>query len=142
MAESYTGTCFCGAIELRVEGAPVAMGYCHCSSCRKWSAAPVSTYTLWPEDAVALTRGADRLATYSKTPSSLRQFCKSCGGHVMTTLQGAGLIDVYASTIPDLEFIPSAHVNYAEAVLKVRDGLPKLKDFPAEAGGSGELMAE
>jgi hypothetical protein len=24
----------------------------------------------------------------------------------------------------------------------MRDGLPKLKDFPAEFGGSGEAMAE
>jgi hypothetical protein len=34
------------------------------------------------------------------------------------------------------------HVNYAETVLPIRDGLPKLKDFPAEFGGSGETMAE
>jgi len=27
-------------------------------------------------------------------------------------------------------------------VLPMRDGLPKLKDFPAELGGSGEAMAE
>jgi len=34
------------------------------------------------------------------------------------------------------------HVNYAETVLPMRDGLPKLKDFPAELGGSGEHVAE
>jgi len=34
------------------------------------------------------------------------------------------------------------HVNYAEAVLRMQDGLPKLKDFPAELGGSGEAVAE
>jgi len=33
-------------------------------------------------------------------------------------------------------------VNYAEAVLPVKDGLPKLRDFPAELGGSGVAMAE
>jgi hypothetical protein len=27
-------------------------------------------------------------------------------------------------------------------VLPMRDGLPKLKDFPAEAGGSGETITE
>jgi hypothetical protein len=30
------------------------------------------------------------------------------------------------------------HVNYAETVLRMKDGLPKLKDFPAELGGSGQ----
>jgi hypothetical protein len=38
--------------------------------------------------------------------------------------------------------VPAVHVNYAETVLPIRDQLPKLKDFPAEFGGSGETMAE
>jgi hypothetical protein len=42
------------------------------------------------------------------------------------------LVDVFA------EFKPSVHVNYAETVLSMRDGLPRFKDFPAEFGGSGE----
>jgi hypothetical protein len=36
----------------------------------------------------------------------------------------------------------SVHVNYAETVLPIRDGLAKFKDFPAEFGGSGEQIAE
>ena len=30
----------------------------------------------------------------------------------------------------------------AETVLRIKDGLPKLKDVPKEMGGSGEAMAE
>jgi hypothetical protein len=30
----------------------------------------------------------------------------------------------------------------AETVPPMKDGLPKLRDFPAEAGGSGEVMPE
>jgi hypothetical protein len=50
-----------------------------------------------------------------------------------------GLVDVYAATIP---FTPGVHVNYQSTVLPMNDGLPKLKDFPTELGGSGETMAE
>jgi len=53
-----------------------------------------------------------------------------------------GLVDVYAATLPALKFRPGIHVNYAETVLPMRDGLPKLKDFPAELGRSGEQIAE
>jgi hypothetical protein len=53
-----------------------------------------------------------------------------------------GLIDVFAATLPTLEFKPGVHINYAATVLPMRDGLPKLKDFPKEFGGSGELIAE
>jgi hypothetical protein len=38
--------------------------------------------------------------------------------------------------------VPAVHLNYVETVLPMRDQLPKLKDFPVEAGGSGELVAE
>jgi hypothetical protein len=52
------------------------------------------------------------------------------------------LVDVYAATIPTQKFSPGVHVNYAETVLPMKDGLPKLKDFPAELGGSGVILPE
>jgi hypothetical protein len=44
--------------------------------------------------------------------------------------------------LPTLAFRPEVHLNYAETVLPMKDGLPKLRDFPAHAGGSGERMQE
>jgi hypothetical protein len=52
------------------------------------------------------------------------------------------LVDVYAATLPTLDFKPGVHVNYAQSVLKMKDGLPKLKDFPKELGGTGEAVPE
>jgi len=60
----------------------------------------------------------------------------------MTNHPPLGLVDVFAATIPSLTFSPGVHVNYSETVLSIRDGLPKLKDFPAEFGGSGQIVAE
>lgn len=139
---THTGQCFCGAVEIEVDGAPEAMGYCHCASCRSWSAAPVNAFTLWSPRNVRVTRGADKLGSYQKTPLSKRQYCTVCGGHVMSEHPPLGLIDVYAATLPTLAFTPGVHVNYAETVLPMKDGLPKLKDFPKEFGGSGEAVLE
>lgn len=138
----YRGRCFCGAVELTVTGAPAAMGYCHCASCRSWSAGPVNAFTLWPPDAVTVTRGADRIGSFQMTPRSKRMFCTTCGGHVMTEHPPWELVDVYAATIPDFPFQPMLHVNYQETVLPMHDGLPKQKDIPAEMGGSGQLVAD
>jgi hypothetical protein len=52
------------------------------------------------------------------------------------------LMDVYAAVLRDFPFKPGVHVNYGERVLCVRDGLPKLRDFPKEMGGSGETLEE
>jgi hypothetical protein len=38
--------------------------------------------------------------------------------------------------------VPGVHVNYAETVLPMKDGLAKLMDFPKEFGGSGQTIAE
>jgi len=138
----HRGTCFCGAVHIEVEGEPEAMGYCHCSSCRSWSAAPVNAYSLWKRQTVRVVSGAEHLAMFQKTAFSERQYCSKCGGHLMANHPTLGLVDVYAATIPTLEFKPGVHVNYAETVLPMRDGLPKLKDFPAAFGGSGEMVAE
>jgi hypothetical protein len=138
----HKGRCFCGAVEIEVQGNPEAMGYCHCSSCRSWSAGPVNAFTLWKPENVTVTKGADRLARFTKTEGSGRQFCKICGGHVMTDHPPLAMIDVYAATIPSLKFSPEVHVNYSETVLPMKDGLPKLKDFPAEFGGSGVIVPE
>ncbi|HET9239835.1 MAG TPA: GFA family protein [Oligoflexus sp.] len=138
----YVGHCFCGTIELRVTGSPVAMGYCHCESCRAWSASPVNAFTLWSPQAVRLTQGSDQLASYNKTDRSTRKWCKVCGGHVLTEHPGLGLTDVYAAVIPRFPFKPEVHVNYGETVLHMHDGLSKLMDMPKEMGGSGRMMAD
>jgi hypothetical protein len=139
---THRGNCFCGAVEIQVEGAPEAMGYCHCSSCRSWAAAPVNAFTLWKPQCVRVTKGAEFIGKFMKTEASLRRYCKRCGGHLMTDHPQLGLVDVYAATIPTLRFKPAVHVNYSETVLPMKDGLPKLRDFPAEMGGSGDVVPE
>lgn len=139
---SHSGACFCGAVEVRVSGEPALMGYCHCESCRHWSAGPVNAFILWKPEAVVVVRGAEHIASYQKTPKSIRKWCRQCGGHLLTEHPGMGLTDVYAAVTPGMTFLPTAHVFYAESVLPIRDGLPKFRDLPVPAGGSGELMPE
>src|SRR6185369_810098 len=138
----YKGACFCGAVQIEATGEPVVMGYCHCHSCRSWSASPVNAFTLWKPDSVRVSEGAEYLAMYAKNPTSERMYCSKCGGHLMANHPTFGLIDVYAATLPALRFAPGVHVNYAETVLPMRDGLPKFKDFPAGFGGSDETIPE
>ncbi len=142
MADTHRGTCFCGAVEIEAKGAPLEMGYCHCASCRSYSGGPLSAFMLWKAGCVKVTKGADLLGGFNKTGMSHRRFCTRCGGHLMTEHPGLGLTDVHAAKLPTVAFEPTVHLNYAEAVLPVRDGLAKLRDFPAHAGGSGETVPE
>lgn len=141
-APHHEGRCFCGSVEFTLTGEPAAMGFCHCDSCRAWSASPVNAFTLWKPETLKVTKGQELIATYSKTPGSQRKWCKSCGGHLFNNHPGLGLVDVYAAVVPGLRFKPGVHVNYENARLRMADGLPKMKDFPAEMGGSGAQLPE
>ena len=140
--QTYEGQCFCGAVHFEAAGTPEAMGICHCDSCRQWAAAPVNAFTLWKPDAVRVTRGADKVGAFSRAPTSVRKWCTKCGGHIYTEHPLWGVVDVYAAMIPALKFEPAIHVNYAETVLRLRDGKPKFKDMPKEMGGSGDTLPE
>ncbi len=82
--------------------------------------------------AVALMNRVDHLTASRKT----------CGGQLLTDHPPFGLVDVYAATIPTCRHQPTLHVPYQETVLRISDGLPKMKDMPKEMGGSGELLPE
>lgn len=140
--KTYHGSCFCGAVKFTVTGEPAAAGYCHCDSCRSWAAAPVNAFTLWKPDSLRVTQGADNIGTYNKTPRSSRKWCKSCGGHLFTDHPHWQLVDVYAAVIEEFPYQPGVHVNYQETKLRIKDGLPKLRDLPKEMGGSGVAITE
>jgi len=139
---TWQGACFCGTVRFTVTGEPEAMGYCHCDSCRHWSAGPVNAFTLWKPGALEVTQGSESIGTFHKTPRSERSWCRNCGGHLFTHHPHWNLTDVYAAVIPDFPFRPAVHVNYHETRLPMRDGLPKLHDLPAEMGGSGASVPE
>jgi hypothetical protein len=138
----HDGQCYCGAVKIVVTGDPLGAGYCHCKNCRSWSSGPVNAFTLWPPEAVEVTEGAEHIAEYNANEQTYRQWCTKCGGHLMARHPLWNLVDVFAGTIPSFPFEPGVHVNYESTVLPMHDGLPKMKDFPADIGGSGETVPE
>ena len=146
---NHQGRCFCGEIRFTLAGEPAAMAYCHCGDCRNWSAGPVSAFTLWPPEALTITAGAEEIGGYEGNPGSddqavvsRRCWCRRCGGHLFTEHPEMGLVDIPAAVIENFNFSPAFHVHYRESVQPIHDGLPKFRELPTEAGGSGELLDE
>ena len=127
---------------LRRRGKPLEMGYCHCENCRRYSAAPVSAFALWKKESVSVIRGTEFLGTFKSSDISDRRYCTKCGSHISVDHPTLGLIDVRIGALRNFPFKPKVHLNYSETILPMKDGLLKLKDFPAEIGGSGETLPE
>jgi len=142
MAETHSGSCYCGAVEIEMSGPPLDMGYCHCANCRKYSGAPLTAFSLWKADDVKVRKGSELLGHFPSSEISDRRYCTTCGAHVMIDHPKLGLIDVRSAVPTTVAFKPSVHLNYEETVLSIKDGLPKLRDFPAAIGGSGQTMPE
>ena len=147
--EQYSGQCFCGDVKFKLSGKPEVMAYCHCNSCRHWSAGPVSAFTLWKPENLEITEGLELIAGFDKNPGtddqtvvSNRVWCKHCGGHIYTDHPTMGVIDIPAAVIQNFSFQPQFHVHYRETKLSMKDGLPKFRDLPAAAGGSGIELIE
>jgi hypothetical protein len=100
----------------------------------------LNAFTLWKPARLTVTRGT--VGVFHKTEHSYRQFCRTCGGHLMTAHPHLDVVDVSAVTLSELRFAPQLHVHYQEAILPLRDGLPKFRDLPSELGGSGEMLEE
>ncbi len=81
-------------------------------------------------------------ALFRRAGISERGYCTKCGGHILVEHPTLGLMDVRIGALRNFRFEPKVHLNYAETILPMRDGLPKLKDFPAAIGGSGETLPE
>ena len=145
--ELYKGRCFCGAVEVEVQGQPLAAAICHCESCRHWHSAPLNAWMVWPEDRVRVSAGHDALSVFNKQgpdgPSE-RTFCKHCGAAIMNRKPGYGMVVVYATVLEGsgLEYMPSFHSFYGEGVMHIADGLPKYRDLPAAFGGSDTRLDE
>ena len=103
---------------------------------------PVNAFTLWKGENVRVTKGEQSLGKFKSSEMSDRRYCTKCGGNVLVEHPTLGLIDIPAGVLPTLTFNPTVHLNYEDTVIPMKDGLPKLRDFPVAIGGSGETMTE
>jgi hypothetical protein len=109
----------------------------------------VSGFTLWKPAHIKITKGEENIEGFTGNPLSgetvvvsNRKWCRKCGGHLFTDHPIMGLVDIPSAIIRDFIFRPGFHVHYQESVYPMKDNLPKFKDLPEEAGGTGQLLAE
>ncbi len=74
------GGCLCGAIRFLASGPAKWTAYCHCTSCRKQTGAPVSAYAGFERHRVRFTQGEPR--AYASSEGVERSFCGRCGSTV------------------------------------------------------------
>ncbi len=130
-------TCPCGATSLELQGEPLGQVYCHCDDCQRAHGAAYVPRAIFPREAVRILGGETR-SWLNRTRTMV--ICAQCGSHLYGEHDSSPFRGVNAALFPEGAFHPTAHFYCGYAVAPVADALPHYRDFPAEFGGSGELM--
>ena len=92
-----TGSCLCGAVTYKLEGALRPSVACHCTQCRKtsghyWSATQVSNanFHVTNDDGLKWVRSSD---------TARRGFCTECGASMFWQMDGEGTTSIATGTL-------------------------------------------
>lgn len=121
------GGCLCGAVRYNFTGDFLWTAHCHCESCRRQTASPMTTFFSIEKakfDYVGAPPGR-----YVSSPGVVRSFCAKCGTPIAYEYdEKPGEIHLYAVGLDDSSDIaPERHDFWNERVkwLSIRDDLPK-----------------
>jgi hypothetical protein len=128
-----SGGCHCGGIRYEVEGEPLTHALCHCSDCRRHSGAPMVGWTMYPQEALQILKGAPK--TYESSQHGRREFCPDCGTGLFYSNASflPGLIDIQSATYDEQDAVPAQiHIQVAERITWMENAhaLPKYDRFP------------
>lgn len=106
---------------------------CHCTDCRRHAGAPMVGWAMFPEGALAVTKGQTKI--YASSEHGRREFCPDCGTGLFyrNAIILPGIVDVQSATLDQPEGLPAGrHVQTAEMIswMDSAHSLPKFERYP------------
>ena len=92
-----TGSCLCGSVTFKVNGALRDIVACHCEQCRKTSGNYVTACAASDEDLVIDDHGT--LSWYQSSDLAQRGFCHRCGGNLFWKHSQKDYTSIMAGTV-------------------------------------------
>src|SRR5580692_2126750 len=101
----HEGGCLCSAIRFRISGDPVFSCICHCSTCRRASAAPTVAWLTFDRSQVEILSGSPR--AYRSSQGVVRQFCGTCGSQLSyESIASPMTIDITPASLDNPNLFP------------------------------------
>jgi hypothetical protein len=124
------GGCYCGRLRYEVAGAPFHRTNCHCSICRRTTAAPFVAWFSVRRADFRLVAGEP--ARFKSSAAATRSFCTACGTQItFASDEHPDAIDVTTCSLDDPEAVPPAdHTRVSSRLRWIRlcDGLPEFPE--------------
>lgn len=135
MSANLCGSCLCGAVRYETSAAPLVVGHCHCTDCRKASGAGHSTHVAVPEAGFRLSgvvKFFDKPADSGAIVS--RGFCPECGSAIFSrnsTMPGTAFLR--ASSLDNPDAVSPQMIVYASRAPswdRMDENLPAFAEMP------------
>jgi len=126
-----TGGCYCRYVRYETAATPFHRSHCHCSICRRVSAAPFVTWFSVPAGTLHFVAGEP--ARFASSEVATRTFCPRCGTPLtFEHTQYTDEIGVTTCSLDEPERVPPddhIHVTSQLPWIALGDGLPR---YPGE----------
>ena len=110
------GGCFCGAIRYQIDDGDYLVVSCHCTMCRRTSAAPFVCWLVAPTDGFRYLSGEPAILHSSE--KGTRSFCASCGTPVLcVNSDHPELVDVPTGSLDQPEKFPPTMAVHEDSKL-------------------------
>lgn len=122
-----SGGCLCGAIRFECRTVYDVV-YCHCSTCRHWSGAPVAISANVPTADFSVIKGTPQ--AYPSSQNGRRHFCEACGTHLYFTDDGP-FVSVSVMALDETTDVRPRILQCAASKLdwfEIADDLPRYVD--------------
>ena len=130
MSEIATGSCTCQSVQYSVKEELKSIVNCHCNTCKKMTGSAFSVVTLIQEQNLEITKGQDKIATYSISENATKHFCSVCGSPIYNEHKAyPGHCLLPAGTLNDPSVITPAMNIFCESMLSWVKNISELKSF-------------
>lgn len=131
----WTGHCRCGAVEVRVDAAPLLISACHCAGCQRMSASAFSLTMTLPADGLHILSG-DLVPGGARR--DMHHFCRACMTWLFTRPPGLdhivnlrpSVLDDHGWVRPYIETFARERLPWATTPAQRRfDAAPALEEY-------------
>ena len=135
---SFTGGCLCGEMRYEIRRKFLTAIHCYCAMCRKAHGTAYSTHVAARPDQFAWLQGSKLLTPFESSPGAYREFCRSCGTHLLVHGQtGDGTLAIPAGTLdgnPQLTIVGHMFTRDRVSWFQIMDDHPQYEEWPPGFG--------
>ena len=129
------GGCYCGEVRYAAEGEPMMKAQCHCRECQYISGGAPNMFVALPADGFGYTKGAPKQFTRSDLERAVtREFCPTCGTHLVTRVPGLPMAVVKVGTFDDPSLFGQPQMAIytidKQAFHQIPEGIPTFERLP------------